>query len=252
MLQVFKGLRYLHDNFIVHRDLKVSNLLLTDKGCVKIADFGLARLYGIPLKPMTPKVVTLWYRCPELLLNSNTQTTAIDMWSAGCILGELLNNKPLLPGKSEINQLDLIIDMLGTPSAKIWAEIDTLPALQDFTLKIQRKLLLQIFSPRCRSEQFFSAYNNLNMRFSGLSQAGLRLLNFLFMYDPQKRATADECLQSSYFKEAPYPLDPKLMPSFPQHRNEANQSSRQSRGRNDSILNLDLDDMLPLSINTRK
>ncbi len=145
----------MHDNFIVHRDLKVSNLLLTDKGCVKIADFGLARLYGIPLKPMTPKVVTLWYRCPELLLNSNTQTTAIDMWSAGCILGELLNNKPLLPGKSEINQLDLIIDMLGTPSAKIWAEIDTLPALQDFTLKIQRKLLLQIFSPRCRSKRFF-------------------------------------------------------------------------------------------------
>ena len=77
MLQVFCGLRYLHDNFIVHRDLKVSNLLLTDEGCVKIADFGLARLYGLPLKPMTPKVVTLWYRSPELLLNSQTQTTAI-------------------------------------------------------------------------------------------------------------------------------------------------------------------------------
>lgn len=145
MLQVFRGLRYLHENFIVHRDLKVSNLLLTDKGCVKIADFGLARLFGIPLKPMTPKVVTLWYRSPELLLNSQTQTTAIDMWSAGCILGELLAHKPLLPGRSEINQLDLIIDLLGTPSAAIWPEIDTLPTLKEFTLKRQRKLLTSIY-----------------------------------------------------------------------------------------------------------
>ena len=75
MKQVFRGLKYLHSNFIVHRDLKVSNLLMTDKGCVKIADFGLARYYGLPLKPMTPKVVTLWYRAPELLLNARTQTT---------------------------------------------------------------------------------------------------------------------------------------------------------------------------------
>ena len=101
MKQVFRGLRYLHSTFIVHRDLKVSNLLMTDKGCVKIADFGLARWYGLPLLPMTPKVVTLWYRAPELLLNAKTQTTAIDMWSAGCILGELLAHKPLLPGGTQ-------------------------------------------------------------------------------------------------------------------------------------------------------
>merc|ERR1711953_549893 len=148
MLQVFKGLQYLHENFIVHRDLKVSNLLLTDKGCVKIADFGLARLYGLPLKPMTPKVVTLWYRAPELLLNARTQTTAIDMWSAGCILGELLAHKPLLPGKSEINQLELIIDLLGTPNANIWPEISEIESLKEFTLKIQRK-------------SFFSSYSSL-------------------------------------------------------------------------------------------
>jgi len=80
MLQLFNGLQFLHKSFIVHRDLKVSNLLLTDKGRLKIADFGLARKYGLPLKPMTPNVVTLWYRAPELLLQSKTQTTAIDMW----------------------------------------------------------------------------------------------------------------------------------------------------------------------------
>lgn len=85
MLQVFKGFKYLHHNFVVHGDLKVSNLLMTDKGCVKIADFGLARWFGLPLKPMTPKVVTLWYRAPELLLHARTQTTSVYMWVASCI-----------------------------------------------------------------------------------------------------------------------------------------------------------------------
>ena len=115
------------------------------------------------------------------------------------ILGELLAHKPLLPGKSEINQLELVIDLLGTPNDSIWPEFSSLPALQDFTLKQQ-------------------PYNNLKHKFPWLSAAGLRLLNFLFMYDPTKRATADECLQSSYFKEAPQPCDPKLMPTFPRFR----------------------------------
>ncbi len=181
MAQVLRGLRYLHSNFIVHRDLKVSNLLLTDKGCVKIADFGLARYYGLPVRPMTPQVVTLWYRAPELLLNSKVQTTAIDMWSAGCILGELLAHKPLLPGKSEISQMDLIIELLGTPNDQIWPGMSALPTLKDFSLRQQ-------------------PYNNLKTRFPWLTPAGLRLLNFLFMYDPTKRATAAECLKSSYFQ----------------------------------------------------
>ncbi|XP_022199786.1 cyclin-dependent kinase 10-like [Nilaparvata lugens] len=200
MLQVLKGLKYLHQNFIVHRDLKVSNLLMTDKGCVKIADFGLARWFSLPVRPMTPKVVTLWYRAPELLLQARTQTTSVDMWAAGCILGELLGHQPLLPGTSEIAQLEQIVDLLGTPSDAIWPEYSSLPALANFSLKAQ-------------------PYNNLKQKFPWLSPAGLRLLNFLFMYDPKKRATAEECLQSSYFKEQPLPCDPKMMPSFPQHRN---------------------------------
>ncbi|XP_017783565.1 PREDICTED: cyclin-dependent kinase 10 isoform X2 [Nicrophorus vespilloides] len=222
MLQVLRGLRYLHHNFIVHRDLKVSNLLMTDKGCVKIADFGLARWFGVPLRPMTPHVVTLWYRAPELLLQAPTQTTSVDMWAAGCILGELLGHKPLLPGRTEIQQLELIVDLLGTPSDTIWPGFSNLPALQNYTLKQQ-------------------PYNNLKQKFPWLSGAGLRLLNFLFMYDPRKRATAEECLQSSYFKEAPQPCDPKLMPTFPQHRNiksGKNDKSEVNTGAGDQTNNL--------------
>ncbi|NXY20222.1 CDK10 kinase, partial [Atrichornis clamosus] len=201
ILQVLKGLQYLHENYIIHRDLKVSNLLMTDKGCVKIADFGLARTYGMPPKPMTPKVVTLWYRAPELLLGMTTQTTSIDMWAAGCILAELLAHKPLLPGTSEIHQIDLIVQLLGTPNDNIWPGFSKLPLATQYTLRKQ-------------------PYNNLKHRFPWLSEAGLRLLNFLFMYDPKKRATAKDCLESSYFKEKPLPCEPELMPTFPHHRNK--------------------------------
>ncbi|XP_038070477.1 cyclin-dependent kinase 10-like isoform X3 [Patiria miniata] len=205
-LQMMNGLQFLHDNFIIHRDLKVSNLLLTDKGCLKIADFGLARTFGIPFRPMTPRVVTLWYRAPEVLLGSSVQTTAIDMWAAGCILGELLANQPLLPGTSEIQQIQLIIDLLGTPNDSIWPGYSSLPMLEKYTLKKQ-------------------PYNNLKHRFSWLSQAGLRLLNNLFMYNSTKRATAQDCLDHSYFTEQPLPCDPKLMPTFPHHRNKRKKSS---------------------------
>ncbi|CDS39703.1 Cyclin-dependent kinase 10 [Echinococcus granulosus] len=198
MLQVFKGLRYLHENFIIHRDLKVSNLLMTDKGMVKIADFGLARPSNSQ-HPMTPKVVTLWYRAPEVLLGDKMQTKAIDIWSAGCIMGELLLHKPLLPGKNEVHQLELIIDLLGTPNERIWPGMSSLPLLKKITLKTQQ-------------------YNNLRQTFPWLSDAGFRLLNFLFMYDPMRRARARECCQSSYFREHPLPCEPEMMPSFPQHR----------------------------------
>ncbi|XP_068145645.1 cyclin-dependent kinase 10 [Drosophila tropicalis] len=199
-LQVLRALKYMHARYIIHRDLKVSNLLMTDKGCIKVADFGLARLYCNPPKPMTPQMVTLWYRAPELLLGSRTYTAAVDMWAFGCILGELLIGKPLLPGNSEIAQLDLIIELLGAPSKSIWPGFTELPALQNFTLSQQ-------------------PYNNLKSKFQALRPAGRALLNLLFIYNPSTRATAVECLNSKYFVEPPQACDPRMMPTFPQHRN---------------------------------
>merc|ERR1712071_292572 len=108
MRQLIEGIAHMHDNWILHRDLKASNLLLSHGGILKIADFGLARDYGSPLKPYTPVVVTLWYRSPELLLGVRKYSTCIDTWSVGCIFGELMLMKALFPGRNEKDQLDKV------------------------------------------------------------------------------------------------------------------------------------------------
>lgn len=128
MLQLLSALALCHDNWIIHRDLKTSNLLMNNRGQIKVADFGLARTYGDPLGDMTQLVVTLWYRCveqispwtsksltlllrfraPELLFGAKEYSTAVDMWSIGCIFGELILKEPLLPGKGEIDQVNKV------------------------------------------------------------------------------------------------------------------------------------------------
>lgn len=105
MLQLLRGVEFLHDHWILHRDLKTSNLLLNNRGGLKIADFGMARFYGNPAPPMTQLVVTLWYRSPELLLGASRYGSEVDTWSIGCIMAELLNKKPLMAGKNEVEQL---------------------------------------------------------------------------------------------------------------------------------------------------
>lgn len=104
--QLLQAVAHLHDNWILHRDLKTSNLLLSHKGILKVGDFGLAREYDSPLKAYTPIVVTLWYRAPELLLCTKEYSTPIDMWSVGCIFAELLLMNALFPGKSEVEQVN--------------------------------------------------------------------------------------------------------------------------------------------------
>ncbi|MED6209775.1 hypothetical protein PIB30_058003 [Stylosanthes scabra] len=130
MIQLLEGVKYLHDNWVLHRDLKTSNLLLNNRGELKICDFGLARQYGSPLKPYTHLVVTLWYRAPELLLGSKQYSTAIDMWSLGCIMAELLSKEPLFNGKTEFDQLDKIFKILGTPNETIWPGFSKLPGVK--------------------------------------------------------------------------------------------------------------------------
>lgn len=207
MIQLLDGVAYLHHNYIIHRDLKVSNLLLTDKGCLKIADFGLARTSGMPRRPLTPTVVTLWYRGPELLFGNTVYTTALDMWAVGCIFGELLNNKPLLPGKSEANQIELIVQLLGTPNDTIWQGFSSLPNAKQLVLKNQ-------------------PYNNLKLKFHWLSEAGGKLINGFLMYDPEKRTSAKKARRSGYFKEKPLPIDPEMMPTYPHLRNKRPQVHR--------------------------
>ncbi|KAF9128695.1 Cyclin-dependent kinase 10 [Mortierella sp. 14UC] len=199
MYQLLKGIEYCHDHFVIHRDLKLSNLLLNSQGILKIADFGLARSFGMPSRPMTPKVVTLWYRAPELLFGDLNYTTAVDMWSAGCIFGELLKHAPLLPGKVEKQQVDLIIELLGTPHEKIWQGFNKLP-MSSIKLPEQR-------------------FNNLKNKFPHITDATRSLLSGLLTYDPKKRLSVKQALTHPYFIESPPAKHPSLLPTHPEIRN---------------------------------
>ncbi|KMT07530.1 hypothetical protein BVRB_6g151410 isoform C [Beta vulgaris subsp. vulgaris] len=218
MLQLLDGIKYLHDNWVLHRDLKTSNLLMNNQGELKICDFGLARQYGSPLKPYTHLVVTLWYRAPELLLGAKEYSTAIDMWSLGCIMAELLSKEPLFNGKSEFDQLDKIFRILGTPNETIWPGFSKLPGVKVNFVKHQLPALGDSdlgFWPHW--------YNQLRKKFPAtsftgspvLSDAGFDLLNRLLTYDPEKRITADAALKHEWFREVPLPKSKEFMPTFP-------------------------------------
>lgn len=197
MVQLLRAIHHLHDNWILHRDLKSSNILLSHNGIIKVGDFGLAREYGSPLKAYTSIVVTLWYRAPELLLGMKQYSTHIDVWSIGCIFGELLQMEPLFPGKSETDELNQIFKLLGTPSERNWTGFNELPGAKVKFVDYPISSLRKKFPERM------------------LSECGLELLKDLLTYDPKKRVTCEEALRSKYFKENPLPIDPSMFPTWP-------------------------------------
>lgn len=205
MRQLLSGLKHLHDNWILHRDLKTSNLLFSHKGILKIADFGLAREYGDPLRPYTAVVVTLWYRAPELLLGQKLYSTPIDLWSVGCIMGEFVHLKPLFPGNGELDEINKIFMELGTPSESIWEGYNDLPGPKMMKLGNY-------------------PYNQLRKKFPAavMNESGFKLLNRFLTYDPKRRITAEEALSDKWFTEDPKPTPPEMFPTFPakseQHR----------------------------------
>ncbi|KAK9464722.1 kinase-like domain-containing protein [Lipomyces arxii] len=198
MHQLISATAYMHKHWIIHRDLKTSNLLMNNRGMMKIADFGLARYFTDPAPPMTPLVVTLWYRAPELLLGAKQYSTEIDMWSIGCIFGELLTNKPLIEGRSEIDQISKIFTILGYPDESNWPSFRRLPNAKSINI------------PKIRQPKL-----SLRAKFPLLTTNGVDLLSQLLQMDPKKRITAAEALRHPYFKEEPFAKAPEMFPTFP-------------------------------------
>ncbi|KZF22648.1 Pkinase-domain-containing protein [Xylona heveae TC161] len=206
MLQLLEGVRYLHENKILHRDMKAANLLINNQGILQIADFGLARHYDEqPPKPgkgggearrdYTTLVVTRWYRPPELLLQLRRYTTAIDMWGVGCVFGEMFKGKPILAGNSDLHQIQIIFDLVGSPTEQNMPGWSTLPGCEN----------VKSFKPRT---------GTLAQTFREQGSSAISLLGELLKLDWRKRINAIDALQHPYFRTDPLPAKPGQLPQF--------------------------------------
>ena len=202
LYQLIDGVNCLHDNWIIHRDLKPSNILIGNDGILKIADFGLCRLYGSPLKEFTPIVVTLYYRSVELLLGIRKYSTFVDMWSIGCIMAELFLMEPLWQSKTEQQMLISIFNDLGVITNKDFPNLEEECRHYSIVEKMNVQNKTQI---------------NLRNRFDiTLSSKGYQFLLELFNYNPHERINAESCLDSDYFTETPRAINPALFPTWPE------------------------------------
>ncbi|VUZ45548.1 unnamed protein product [Hymenolepis diminuta] len=181
LYQLLRGLAFCHARRILHRDLKPQNLLINDRGDLKLADFGLARAKSIPIKTYSNEVVTLWYRPPDVLLGSTEYSTHIDMWGVGCIFFEMATGWPLFPGSTVEEELTLIFKRLGTPTETSWPGVTTHP-------QFSKALTYGPYPPVGRfplSPQF--------------SPSGQDLLSNLLVYPGSRRISATEALKHDYF-----------------------------------------------------
>ena len=181
LFQILIAINFCHSKRILHRDLKPQNLLIDKDGIIKVADFGLARSFGVPIKTLTHEILTLWYRAPEILLGQKEYSTPVDMWSIGLIFYEMAHRKPLFAGDCEIDQIFKIFQMFGTPNEKTWPGVTKLP---EFKLTF----------PQFKGKGI-NAYNR------NIDNVGLDLLSKMIQLDPSKRISAKQALQHPYFND---------------------------------------------------
>lgn len=187
LFQLITGVAYCHHHRVLHRDLKPQNLLINREGDLKLADFGLARAFGIPVRSYTHEVVTLWYRAPDVLLGSRKYSTPVDIWSIGCIFAEMVNGSPLFKGTSEETQLDTIFRFLGTPNEGTFPGLHELPDWKDTYPSYPEPLSLQPLVPK-------------------LDADGVDLLAQMLVYDPTRRISAQEARKHPFFDSIPASL----------------------------------------------
>jgi len=194
--QVMRGLSFVHSQNILHRDLKPSNLLIAPNRQLKIADFGLARMFD-ETRPMSHQVATRWYRAPELLYGARHYDFGVDLWAAGCICAELFTFGPFFPGQSDIEQLWQVLRTLGTPTADSWPQWSSLPDSSKITFA---------FEPGV----------DLGDLLEDTPQHTVDLIKGLLVYNSEKRVSAADCLRHPFFFTDPMPTHFSKLPLPPQ------------------------------------
>eukprot|EP00746_Dinoflagellata_sp_MGD_P166643 gnl/MRDRNA2_/MRDRNA2_96686_c0_seq1.p1 gnl/MRDRNA2_/MRDRNA2_96686_c0~~gnl/MRDRNA2_/MRDRNA2_96686_c0_seq1.p1 ORF type:complete len:319 (-),score=60.66 gnl/MRDRNA2_/MRDRNA2_96686_c0_seq1:113-1069(-) len=182
--QLCRGVEFCHANRILHRDIKPQNLLVDNRLRLKIADFGLARAYSVPVPKYTHEVVTVWYRAPEILLGSAIYSVPVDLWSVGCVLAEMATGAPLFAGDSEIDTIFKIFQKLGTPTEADWPGLSELP---DFKPSF----------PKWPARGWESIGNTA----AQVGPDGIDLLRKLTSYDPKRRWSARKAMGHPYFAD---------------------------------------------------